>query len=80
MASEQGITASVKEPKDTLYYKHEILDEQDVELPDGYTFDGEFWLGGEVAELSTDRQDNGDYVTCLISSQGIKVLHYWGKY
>lgn len=80
MASEQGITASVKEPKDTLYYKHEILDEQEVELPDGYTFDGEFWLGGEVAELVTQQEDNGDYVTCLISSQSIKVLHNWGKY
>lgn len=80
MASEQGITASVKEPKDTLYYKHEILDEQDVELPEGYTFDGEFWLGGEVAELVTQQEDNGNYVSYLVTSQGIKVLHNWGKY
>ena len=81
MASEQGITASVKEPKDTIYYKHEILDEQEVELPDGYTFDGkDFCIGNRIVELTTYRQDNGDYVTCLISSQGIKVLHNWSKY
>lgn len=81
MASEQGITASVKEPKDTLYYKHEILDEQEVELPDGYTFDGkDFCIGNRIVELTTYQQDNGDYVTYLISSQGIKVLHNWGKY
>ena len=81
MASEKGITASVKKPKDTLYYKHEILDDQEVELPDGYTFDGKnFCIGNEIAELSTYQQNNGDYVTCLISSQCIKVLHNWGKY
>ncbi len=78
MASEQGITASVKKPKDTLYYKHEILDEQEVELPDGYTFDGkDFCIGNRIVELTTYKQDNGGYVTCLISSQGIKVLHNW---
>lgn len=81
MASEQGITASVKEPKDTIDYKHEVLDEQEVELPDGYTFDGEdFVIGNEIAELSTYRKDDGNYVTCLISSQGMVTLHYWGKY
>lgn len=81
MASEKGITASVKEPKDTIYYKHEILDEQEVELPDGYTFDGkDFCIGNRIVELTTYQQDNGDYVTCLISSQGIKVLRNWGKY
>ena len=80
MASEHGITASVKEPNDTLYYKHEILDEQEVELPDGYTFDGEFWVGNNHAELITEREDNGDYVTYLVSSQGMVVLRSWGKY
>ena len=81
MASEQGITASVKKPKDTLYYKHEILDEQEVELPCGYTFDGEdIVIGSEVAELVTQQEDNGDYVTYLISSQSSEELHNWGKY
>lgn len=82
MASEQGITAVCKNIADTLYYKSEVLEEAEVELPSGFTIertqgDGEeIFKGDKAAELVTTMQ--GDkYVTSLVTSDGIVTLHKW---
>ena len=80
MASKKGIRASILELEDSFYYKHEILDEEDIMLHDGCSFDIEFWIGNEVAELVTQQEDNGNYVSYLVNSQGMVTLHNWGKY
>ena len=49
-------------------------------LPDGCSFDIEFWIGNEVAELVTQQEDTGNYVSYLVNSQGMVTLRNWGKY
>ena len=82
IAQEQGITAMRNLPTDTIDYKHELLEEADVELPTGYTLeqtqgDGEeIFFGNEGAEMVTEQQD-GKYITSLVTSEGITTLHTW---
>lgn len=82
IAQEQGITAVRNLPTDTIDYKHELLEEADVELPTGYTLeqtqgDGEeIFFGNEGAEMVTEQQD-GKYITSLVTSEGITTLHTW---
>lgn len=83
MASECGINVVRNEPKDTRYYKAEILQEADVELPEGYTIkdmgDGrtEIFFGSEGVDMVTEQSEAGVYVTSLISSDGIVDIKTW---
>ena len=43
-ADEEGVRWFTYEPTDNEYYKHEILDEIEKELPEGITYDEEFML------------------------------------
>ena len=82
MASEQGVAAMRNVPDDDAYYKYDILEEADVELPSGYTLektqgDGEeIFKGNEAAEMITELV-NGKYITSLVTSAGIVKLHKW---
>lgn len=82
IAKEQGIRAFREIPNDTLYYKHELLEQAEVELPDGFTLEktqgeGEEIFGGnEAAEMITE-YTNGKYVTSLVTSDGVVRLHIW---
>ncbi len=81
-AAEQGVTAVRELPNETVYYKHEVLAESDVDLPEGFevtkTVGGgtEIFFGNEGADMITERK--GDhYVTSLVTSQGITVIKKW---
>lgn len=81
-ADEQGVRAFVEIPKDTIHYKHEVINEADVELPEGYEIcategnGSEIFNGDEAVELITKRR--GDcFITSLVSSDGIVELHRW---
>ena len=81
MASEQGIVAVRHKPTDTMYYKSEILEEAEVELPNGFTIKEtqcgeEIFKGNEGADMVTE-WINGCYVTSLVTSDGIVTLHKW---
>lgn len=82
IAQEQGIRAFREIPNDTIDYKHEVLEEADVELPNGFSIektqgDGEeIFFGKEAAEMITERID-GKYVTSLVTSDGIVEFHIW---
>lgn len=83
MASEQGITATLHEPTNTLYYKSEILEEVDVPLPDGFLqgnpnigYPEDIYFFNEAAEMVTELR-NGRYVTSLVVSEGIFKWHVW---
>ena len=82
MASEQGITAVCHEPTDDMYYESEVLEEADVDLPEGFTIEKTFGSGEEIfkgnegADMVTEWR-NGHYVTSLVTSDGIVTLHKW---
>ena len=81
MASEQGITAMRHKPTDTMYYKSEVLEEVDIELPNGFTIKEtqcgeEIFKGDEGADMVTEKV-NGKYVTSLVTSDGVVGLHEW---
>ena len=40
-ADEQGIRWFTDKPADTEYYNHEIMEEREVKLPEGITYDSE---------------------------------------
>ena len=81
-AAEQGVTAMRELPNETVYYKHEVLAESDVDLPEGFevakTNGGgtEIFFGNEVADMITERKGE-HYVTSLVTSQGITVIKKW---
>ena len=81
-AAEQGVTAVRELPNETMYYKHEVLAESDVELPKDFEVantngDGtEIFCGNESADMITERR--GDYyVTSLVTSKGITDIKEW---
>lgn len=82
-AAEQGVFA-VRDtlPKEGVYYKHEVLAEADVELPEGFevakTNGGgtEIFFGNEGADMITERKSD-HYVTSLVTSQGITPIKTW---
>ena len=82
MASEQGITAVCHKLTNTMYYKSEILEEAEVELPEDFTIEKtqgggeEIFKGNDGADMVTE-QRNGCYVTSLVTSDGIVTLHKW---
>ena len=81
IASEQGIFAVRDIPTDTIYYKSEVLEEVDVELPNGFTSEEtqcgeEIFKGDEGADMVTEKV-NGKYVTSLATSDGVVELHEW---
>lgn len=83
-ADEQGVRAMMEIPNDTVYYKHEIVSEADVELPEGYRLEEFEWgntvmYGAENAEIVTYQIDGG-YKTVLVTSRGEELLMYWGTY
>ena len=81
-ADEQGVTAMREVPNNSDYYKYEVLEEADVELPAGFELektqgDGtEIFCGNEAAEMVTEWQDD-HYVTSLITSKGATVIKVW---
>lgn len=81
-SSELGVTAVRELPNETMYYKHEVLAESDVELPKGFKVaktngDGtEIFFGNEDAAMITVR-DGDHYVTSLVTSQGITDIKEW---
>ena len=81
-AAEQGVKAVRELPNETVYYKHEVLKEADVELPEGFEvaktngYGTEIFFGNECASLVTDRK-GGHYVTSLVTSQGITPIKTW---
>ena len=82
MAAEQGIHAVRNLSNESAYYKHEVLEEADVELPKGFTLEAtqgngeEIFNGSEAADMITEFED-GQYVTSLVTSNGIVTLHTW---
>jgi hypothetical protein len=83
-ADEQGVRAMMNVPSDTEYYKHEIISEADVELPEGYRLEEFEWgnavmYGVENAEIVTYQVDGG-YKTVLVTSRREELLMYWGTY
>ena len=81
-AAEQGVTAVRELPNETAYYKHEVLAESDVDLPEGFevakTNGGgtEIFFGNEGADMITERKGE-HYVTSLVTSQGITAIKKW---
>lgn len=81
-AAEQGVTAVHELPNETMYYKHEVLVESDVELPKGFKVaktigDGtEIFFGNEDATMITVRESD-HYVTSLVTSKGITDIKEW---
>ena len=85
-AYEKGVTALRNLPKETPYLKYELLEEADVELPEGFTFEEthgggeEIFFGDKAAEMVTD-YDGENFVTELVTSEGTVKLHVWeGNY
>ena len=69
-ADETGIRWFTYEPVDNEFYKHEILEEIEKELPAGITYDSTFMSfddNGHDCQMITDN----DGSVCLISSQRI---------
>lgn len=81
-AAEKGVTAVRELPNETAYYKHEVLAESDVDLPEGFEVaktnvgGTEIFFGNEGADMITEWQD-GHYVTSLITSRGATVIKVW---
>ena len=69
-ADEQCIRWFTYKPADTNYYKHEVLEEVEAELPDGITYENEW-------KTFSDRGHDCQMVTCndgslsLVSSERI---------
>jgi len=82
MAAEQGINAVRNLPDDSAYYRHEVLEETDIELPIGFTLEKtqgggeEIFHGSEAADMVTEYKF-GRYITSLITSDGLYVIHTW---
>ena len=81
-AAELGVTAVHELPNETEYYKHEVLEESDVELPKGFKVvntngEGtEIFYRNETADMFTVRE--GDhYVTSLVTRKGITDIKEW---
>lgn len=69
-ADEQGIRWFTSRPIDTEYYKHEILEEIESELPEGITYDNNsmtFSDQGHDCQMVNER----DGSVSLVSSQRI---------
>ena len=81
-SAEQGVTAVRELPNETVYYKHEVLAEADVDLPEGFEVaktthgDTAIFFGNDYAVMVTEWR-NGHYVTSLVTSDGIVTLHKW---
>lgn len=81
-AAEQGVKAMRELPNETVYYKYELLDESDVDLPEGFEVaktngaGTEIFYGNEGADMITERKGE-HYVTSLVTSQGITVIKKW---
>lgn len=81
-AAEQGVKAVRELPNETVYYKYELLDESDVDLPEGFEVaktngvGTEIFYGNEGADMITERKGE-HYVTSLVTSQGITVIKKW---
>lgn len=82
MADECGVATLTQEPVNTVYYDSYVIDEDDIELPEGVTYEEcvggnyEFFVGGEPAALDT-YQRCGKYITRLITSGGYTTLKKW---
>lgn len=81
-AYEKGVNAVRNLPEQTINYKHELLEEAEVQLPAGFTIatsncgSEEIYLGDEAAEMVTD-YNGGRFVTELVTSKGTVTLHEW---
>ena len=72
-AEEEGVRWFSYKPTDTLYYKHEILDEEEKELPEGITYDeGSRIFSDNGNECQMITHNNGS--VSLVSSERIILL------
>lgn len=69
-ADEEGIRWFTYKPSDTEYYKHEILEEVEKELPEGITYDKEFMTFSDRGhDYQLVNENNGS--VSLVSSERI---------
>ena len=69
-ADEEGIRWFTHKPSDNEYYKHEILDEIEKELPEGITYDEEFMtFSDNGSDCQLVNETNGS--VSLVSSERI---------
>ena len=82
-ADEVGVRAMLRVPEDTMYYKSEVLEEAEVELPHEFElcetkgYGKAFFLGNEGAEMVTEIKKNGKLITSLVTSKGITPIYTW---
>lgn len=69
-ADEEGIRWFTYKPSDTEYYKHEILEEVEKELPEGITYDKEFMTFSDRGHGCQLVNENNGSVS-LVSSERI---------
>lgn len=69
-ADEEGVRWFPHKPSDTEYYKHEILDEIEKELPEGVTYDEKFMLFDDNG-YDCQMVNENDGSVSLVSSERI---------
>ena len=69
-ADEEGVRWFTYKPSDTEYYKHEILDEVEKELPKGITYDDEFMRFDDNGyDRGNEGKNTGNLQFCIIPTQ-----------
>lgn len=66
-ADEEGVRWFTHEPSDDLHYKHETLEEKEIELPNGITYDDKFeWFSdnGHDCALVTEKDGSLWLISC----------------
>ncbi len=81
-ARECKVTATFYEPNDTLYYKHDLIQEAEIELPDCYKIDeyNDIYRDGKHCPMWTE-EVNGLWKTFILDAvERIPVLlKQWEK-
>lgn len=81
-AYDKNITAVRNLPKETIDFKYELLEEAEVELPEGFTVKktkgggNEIYYGDEYTDMYTNYNGKKFY-TSVVSLGGEHKLHTW---